>query len=117
MKNGHEKTWKKIRRATVFPVTGAGQVTGEDDLKIGRQGRGELGLSCLKDLGLLCFKTVLGRFRDCTICELQYSFRNCLPWQGRKAATKKQKYDKIWEKKLSTPIEDMIWIMYLTGPF
>jgi len=28
-----------------------------------------------------------------------------LPWQGLKAATKKQKYDKISEKKLSTPIE------------
>ncbi|KAL8128767.1 hypothetical protein V2J09_017922 [Rumex salicifolius] len=28
-----------------------------------------------------------------------------LPWQGLKAATKKQKYDKICEKKLSTPIE------------
>ena len=28
-----------------------------------------------------------------------------LPWQGLKAATKKQKYDKICEKKLSTRIE------------
>lgn len=28
-----------------------------------------------------------------------------LPWQGLKAGTKKQKYDKISEKKLSTPIE------------
>lgn len=32
-------------------------------------------------------------------------FLNSLPWQGLKAATKKQKYDKICEKKLSTPIE------------
>nr|KAJ0213073.1 hypothetical protein LSAT_V11C400190790 [Lactuca sativa] len=32
--------------------------------------------------------------RDCT-----------LPWQGLKGATKKQKYDKICEKKVSTPIE------------
>jgi len=31
--------------------------------------------------------------------------RGSLPWQGLKAATKKQKYDKICEKKLSTPIE------------
>uniref|UniRef100_A0A8R7QRY4 Non-specific serine/threonine protein kinase n=1 Tax=Triticum urartu TaxID=4572 RepID=A0A8R7QRY4_TRIUA len=31
--------------------------------------------------------------------------RTSLPWQGLKAATKKQKYDKISEKKLSTPIE------------
>jgi len=28
-----------------------------------------------------------------------------LPWQGLKARTKKEKYDKISEKKLSTPIE------------
>lgn len=32
-------------------------------------------------------------------------FFSSLPWQGLKAATKKQKYDKICEKKLSTPIE------------
>lgn len=32
-------------------------------------------------------------------------FVSSLPWQGLKAATKKQKYDKICEKKLSTPIE------------
>ena len=30
-----------------------------------------------------------------------------LPWQGLKAGTKKQKYDKISEKKVSTPIE--VW--------
>lgn len=28
-----------------------------------------------------------------------------LPWQGLKAGTKKQKYDKISEKKMLTPIE------------
>lgn len=28
-----------------------------------------------------------------------------LPWQGMKAGTKKQKYEKISEKKMSTPIE------------
>jgi hypothetical protein len=28
-----------------------------------------------------------------------------LPWQGLKAATKKQKYERISEKKMSTPIE------------
>ncbi|XP_042481214.1 casein kinase 1-like protein 3 [Macadamia integrifolia] len=36
---------------------------------------------------------------------LLYFLSGSLPWQGLKAATKKQKYDKICEKKLATPIE------------
>ncbi|WJX48290.1 Casein kinase 1-like protein 3, variant 2 [Trifolium repens] len=36
---------------------------------------------------------------------LLYFLRGSLPWQGLKAATKKQKYDKICQKKVSTPIE------------
>lgn len=36
---------------------------------------------------------------------LVYFIRGSLPWQGLRAMTKKQKYDKISEKKLSTPIE------------
>lgn len=36
---------------------------------------------------------------------LLYFLQGSLPWQGLKAATKKQKYDKICEKKVSTPIE------------
>lgn len=43
-----------------------------------------------------------------------------LPWQGLKAATKKQKYDKIREKKVSTPIEVCIltwWICFCIHGF
>jgi len=36
---------------------------------------------------------------------LLYFLRGSLPWQGLKAGTKKQKYDKISEKKVATPIE------------
>uniref|UniRef100_T1KC20 Casein kinase I isoform alpha n=2 Tax=Tetranychus urticae TaxID=32264 RepID=T1KC20_TETUR len=36
---------------------------------------------------------------------LMYFNRGSLPWQGLKAATKKQKYEKISEKKMSTSIE------------
>ncbi|CAN8326298.1 unnamed protein product [Cochlearia groenlandica] len=36
---------------------------------------------------------------------LMYFLRGSLPWQGLKAGTKKQKYDRISEKKVSTPIE------------
>jgi hypothetical protein len=34
-----------------------------------------------------------------------FPFLYSLPWQGLKAGTKKQKYDKISEKKVSTSIE------------
>ncbi|KAL9983527.1 hypothetical protein ACROYT_G005713 [Oculina patagonica] len=36
---------------------------------------------------------------------LMYFIRSSLPWQGLKAATKKQKYERISEKKMSTPVE------------
>jgi len=36
---------------------------------------------------------------------LMYFNRGSLPWQGLRAATKRQKYERISEKKMSTPIE------------
>jgi len=36
---------------------------------------------------------------------LMYFNRGSLPWQGLKAKTKQEKYDKISEKKMTTPIE------------
>ena len=38
---------------------------------------------------------------------LMYFLRGSLPWQGLKAATKRQKYERISEKKMSTPIEEL----------
>eukprot|EP00742_Colponemidia_sp_Colp-10_P001312 GILJ01001414.1.p1 GENE.GILJ01001414.1~~GILJ01001414.1.p1 ORF type:complete len:411 (-),score=40.20 GILJ01001414.1:183-1415(-) len=36
---------------------------------------------------------------------LMYFMRGSLPWQGLKATTKKEKYERIMEKKMSTPVE------------
>lgn len=51
---------------------------------------------------------------------LMYFNLGSLPWQGLKAATKRQKYERISEKKMSTPIEVlckgypcMYWVLYL----
>ena len=38
---------------------------------------------------------------------MMYFCRGSLPWQGLKAATKKQKYDRIMEKKMTTPTETL----------
>ena len=34
-----------------------------------------------------------------------YFLRGSLPWQGLKAVTKKQKYDKISDRKMATPVD------------
>ncbi|KNE68922.1 CK1/CK1/CK1-D protein kinase [Allomyces macrogynus ATCC 38327] len=39
---------------------------------------------------------------------LLYMLRGSLPWQGIKATTKKEKYDKIMEKKMTTPVDVLI---------
>ena len=36
-----------------------------------------------------------------------YFLRGSLPWQGLKALTKRQKYERISERKMSTPIEEL----------
>jgi hypothetical protein len=45
---------------------------------------------------------------------LMYFNRGSLPWQGLKAATKKQKYEKISEKKMSTPVENLCKVRDVT---
>ena len=42
---------------------------------------------------------------ESTILILIYLYKGGLPWQGIQAVTKTEKYSKIMEKKMSTPIE------------
>jgi len=39
---------------------------------------------------------------------LLYFYKGSLPWQGLKATCKKQKYERIHEKKMSTPVEEVL---------
>lgn len=41
---------------------------------------------------------------------LVYFLRAALPWQGLKAATKKQIYDRIMEKEMTTPTDPLPWV-------
>lgn len=44
---------------------------------------------------------------------LMYFNRGSLPWQGLKAATKLQKYERISERKMSSTIEELCKVRYL----
>jgi len=44
---------------------------------------------------------------ECVGYVLLYFLRGSLPWQNLRANTKKEKYDKIMEKKLGTPLETL----------
>lgn len=49
------------------------------------------------------------------MCSLLTRIKTCsLPWQGLKAGTKKQKYEKISEKKVSTSIEVTFIVFFPT---
>ena len=48
---------------------------------------------------------------------MMYVNRGSLPWQGLRAANKKQKYEKISEKKMSTPVEQLCKHIFFSTVF
>lgn len=72
------------------------------------------------DCFLVCSKThfVKSFFLNVDRYVLMYFIRGSLPWQGLKANTKKQKYERIMDRKMSTsteqlckgyPCEEVLW--------
>lgn len=65
--------------------------------------------------GLACIQLVMQHLltlvccAPCRVmsCPCRYFLRGSLPWQGLQAATKKQKYEKISEKKMKTSFESL----------
>ena len=53
---------------------------------------------------MLVFKDNLHRYNT-KIIQSNNSIKGTLPWQGLRAATKQQKYERISEKKMATPID------------